>query len=52
MVSYFGTFGLLEIYVYLVFIYFAVLGISGQYMNDRLCVVGVALLISAGYMIF
>lgn len=52
MFSYFETFSLLDVYVYLVFIYFAVLGISGRYMNDRFCVVGIALLISAGYMIF
>lgn len=52
MFSYFETVGLLNVYVYLVFIYFAGLAVSGRYMNDRLCVVGIALLISAGYMIF
>lgn len=52
MVSYFGTFGLLDVYVYLVFIYFAVLAISGWYISNRFCAIGIALLISAGYMIF
>ena len=52
MVSYLRTFGLLDVYVYLIFMYFAVLAIKGWYMNNKLCVIGIALLISVGYMIF